>query len=810
MSRLSKITPQSHTTALPPVPSGLGTSTVWFGGGRMGVSVADHGGIEEVRYFGAQPLHRSEFFRSSARSAYARVFRPYLLVENRAYALELNRTEIFPGGYRSRLDIPGEGVSIEHWLIVVNDAFLQSIRVLANRRGQKLRMRTALHNYNRKEADKRTWSDWKADRTGTWTAKIVDPDEDKSHTTWCDVVADRPLSMRAFHSGKLFFETNATTRGAITTAVLFGSEKAAFQKRANSLRRGASDEAQAALRAWQARSQTTPVANGLTPAVESFVRQQPMILDSLSLTDVVGAMRASVGHYWVWGWDTIVYGDSYLFAGSNDFVKGALDLYERTADPQKGIAHAFRPDFTIGGYQALAAQGLYGVWLYHYAAHTGDIAKVKRHYPFARKLFNRTLTQDRKNGLCVGTSLFPDFPSLAGHNGHDISVFNNAIFYQAARCMEYLAGMVGDTKTAASARAAWTTLEKTFRERFWDAKKGFWVDSLDSRDLTARRSYPSYAILWVTPFARELVAGREAQCAQFMAQQHASPGGIRMYPLWDSAFNGDGNQMGQHYPVGSDVAFLNLMATDHRQSMLRRWLGWVDEFWQQYTVPEGVTVEAENDGPRRPDCPGGKQPFAAKAWQVGMLNGIIGVHFDAGGITTGPGLDRPLTLAGLPFQGKRWTVSTKGRGAYIRQLRVNGKTVTGSWKVPADLCGGKDEHGRAYGLSASGPQGLPARGTKGKTIRLEIERSTKPAAGPQLIAADGAQVTNVRQDAKMLRLHLSAPGTVRVWFEARGRVTFTWNGATVAEGRRTNERRCVTLLPSKNGKLAGELTLQTN
>jgi len=27
--------------------------------------------------------------------------------------------------------------------------------------------------------------------------------------------------------------------------------------------------------------------------------------------------------------------------------------------------------------------------------------------------------------------------------------------------------------------------------------------------------------------------------------------GIRMHPLWDRAFNADGTQMGQHYPVGS-------------------------------------------------------------------------------------------------------------------------------------------------------------------------------------------------------------------------------------------------------------------
>ncbi|MCY3018250.1 MAG: hypothetical protein NTW87_04355 [Planctomycetota bacterium] len=104
------------------IAEGAGASTIWFGGGRLGISVADHGGVEEIVYFGKQPLGRREFFRSSARSAYPRLFRTSLIVDGRTYLLELNQTEVFPGGYRSRLDVAQEGVSIEHWLIVVNDA----------------------------------------------------------------------------------------------------------------------------------------------------------------------------------------------------------------------------------------------------------------------------------------------------------------------------------------------------------------------------------------------------------------------------------------------------------------------------------------------------------------------------------------------------------------------------------------------------------------------------------------------------------------------------------------------------------------
>jgi len=507
------------------VPAGIATSTVWFAGGRTGVSVADHGGIEEMVYYGRQPLGRQAFFRSAARSAYPKVFRPYLIVDGKAYLLELRRTRIYPSGYCSTLAIPEAGVKIEHWLVAVNDAVLQTIKVAANRGRRTLRMRTSVHNYNRTRPDGRTWTDWKRNRAGAWTAEAVDEANGGPCKTFCAVVADRALSMKAFHSQKIYFETEAFLEGAVTTAVLFGHDAGEFRTRLKALRRGASGEAQAVAASWAARLKSSASLEGLSPAVASFFRQQPLVVESLMVRDAPGAMRASAGHYWVWGWDTMVHGDSYCLGGCADFVREALDLYERTADPEKGIAHAFRPDFTISLYQALAAQGLYAIWLYHYLAHTGDLGTVRRHYAFARTLFQRTLKVEWRGGLCEGRSLFPDFPDLVGHNGHDISVFNNGIFYQTARCMEYLATEAGDLETAASARRTWMELERNFRRRFWDARKGYWVDSLDSRDDTKRRSYPSYALLWVTPFARELVAGREAKCAEFMARHLAFPAG---------------------------------------------------------------------------------------------------------------------------------------------------------------------------------------------------------------------------------------------------------------------------------------------
>jgi hypothetical protein len=780
--------PEYDQSNIPSEPRGLGTETIWFGGGRIYASVAAHGGIERMGYFGSQALGRREFFASGARSAYEKILRPYLLVGEKAYALELNRTRFYASGYRSFLSLSALGVEVEHDLVLTNDALLQTVRVVRNKRGLPLRLRVSLHEYTRQIPGARTWGDWQTDLAkNSWVARIVDEpmkseaEPEDARTTWFGIVADRTLTTRSFHSTRRYFDTAPFKTGSATLAALFGFEKAAFLKRANTLRREGSKESARVVAGWSEQVVNAPRLSLGQPAVESFFRMAPLVLDAMVVKDRPGAIRASVSHYWVWAWDTLVHCETHLAMGQNDFVRDMLKLYFDAAD-ERGIGHAFNSEMShLHMAQPAPAQGLYIYALYIYVAYTGDRKALRTYYRFAVSLLERALPSRGREGLFEGSSLFPDFPKYQGQTGQDISTFNNGIIYQAARAMEQLAGWMDDAATAKTARQTWQTLEPSFRHRLWDAKKGFWVDSVDSKTLAQRGSYCSQSLLNFSPFAGDLLRGRDTLCAKFIGENFAYPGGIRMHPLWDAAFNGDGNQMGQHYPVGSDLLYLKTSAKAGRQDLLTQWLGWVEQFWKQNTVPEGTTAEAENEGPRYPDCPGGKQAFSVKAWYMGILNTMAGVSFDAGGVTIGSGIDRAIKVEGIHFGGRKWTFKTTGKGRFISRLRVDGAVVSGSCKIPGDLL-------------------------KRKTVAVEIERSSRPKHKLQLLAADGASLSRLVHARDGLRVRLEAPASVYVRFAAAKKPSVIWKGkpVPVEYDRAIGEGRLL-LSNETDLRLAGEL-----
>lgn len=527
---------------------GMSCRSIWFGGGRMGVHVERDGAIEEIDYFGAQPIDRRLFFKVSKHGPFEKVFCPYLLVEDRAYMLEWEHTRVFPAGYRSRMDLPGESIEIEHSLTVLDDAFIYRVRVLRNDFKHPLRLRLSLHRYDRHEASGRSWGDWTTGiADGALAAAVEDAEragEHKTVTTWIGVVGGGSVSLRRLYSGKDQFDTASVDGENATIAVLFSSDRSAFVERAAALRENGASLVDDGLAQWESALARSPSLRIGRRDVESFFRQAGLILDALKPADLKGAMRASVGHYWVWGWDTIAYCDSELIRGGAPFVRDALDLYRRTADPELGVGHQFSETLKMTIPQALPAQGLYINMLYQYVAFTRDAQTLEEFYPFARTIFSRTLAHATGDGLITGSALWPDLPKLCGHIAEpgevgyrDISVFNNGIFYQAAREMEHLAGLVNDRDTARTARSAWKSLEAAFRRHFWDSDRGYWVDSLEAETLDARKSYPAHALMWFSPFARDLVAGRERDCAEFLIGNHVCSGGIRPYPRWDSSFN---------------------------------------------------------------------------------------------------------------------------------------------------------------------------------------------------------------------------------------------------------------------------------
>lgn len=756
--------------------------SIWFGGGRIGVHVESHDMMEEIVYYGAQPINRGLFYKVTKHSPYQKLFCPYLLIENRAYFLEWQDSHIYPAGSVNRFSIPNEGIELVHELIVLNGAVLINIKVLRNDHQFPLSIRMSLHEFLRHDVPCRIWEDWDVQMIpGAVVRKIQDLSDLKDPncrdyvTTLQGVVASEKIRTHLSRSGRRYFETERINGDSACIAVVFGMNEAAFLSRVDELAKYGNKMAANQIGQWNDDLQNAITLQIDEPAVESFFRQAGLISKMLMPTDLPGGMRAAVGHYWIWGWDTLVYSDSYLLSKNNRFVIDTLDLYRRTTHPELGIGHQFDQHMKLNIPQALPAQTLYINTLYQYVTYTNDLDVLNEYYDFAKQIFLNNIAQSQKAGMFTGIALWPDFPQHAGQLGddQDISIFNNSIFYQAACVMEHMAGMMGDLHIARIARQVIAEMLVSFRKHFWDDKHAYWVDSIDSEILEQRKSYPAHAILWINSFASRLVNGRESACARFLSENHVCSGGIRPFPLWDPAFNGDGNQLGQYYPTGVDVFFLKMMGAAGKQEMLERWLGWIADFWRQHTVPEGVTLEAENDGPSRCDCPGGKQPFTAKPWHVGLVQGIVGIDLDHGGITVGPGLDRPTKLERFEFQGKTYSIETSGSGLYIQQIKVNGKVLQGSCKIPGDWC--TDD-----------------------LIRVEIIRTSKKPQRIVILSATGATLSELYAQDMQIAVDIFAYGLVQIAFTSPEEPNVFWKGNAVDFSYDPNScKGCVTLCPEE-------------
>lgn len=690
---------------VPFMPKGLTIDQCWFCGGRIGVRLARHGGISEIAYYGRQPVARPRFFHGDGTSAWSKLFRLCVVVDGVPYHPTFARTELFPCGYRSHAS--AGGVAFRHELVLLDDCLVQRVVVERNPRRATLSLRLVWHGHPAQVGlAHRTWQGFVGDdRAGVAVAvarEDIPPavqakasqgnpaaltqcapggarDVERAET-FIGVAADRGVAFQDLHRGFKHHADSAPFTDQAAFIVAFAWERAALDARLAGLRASVHRDCEARFAA-QAGGQPE-VALG-RPALESFMAQLPAVVDALRVADVPGAMRASAGHYWVWGWDSMVYSKGLMLAGRGAFVAEMLAFYRRLALPGVGIPHCLTADFTPLMAMASTAQTLYTVMLYNHWCATRDQAVLREFFPFARAIVERALAAEvRGSGLVDGPSLFPDHPELVGHDGHDLSVFNNSIFYQALRCLRDLARVLGEDSLAGTLDQAAERCRRGFAQVFFDQEAGYFIDSASSRDFAPRRHHPGYAILWVTPYARDLVADELPRIAGFMTRELAAPRGVFHYPLRDqAAFLSDGNQGAAGYPV-IEPFYWNVMSLAGRGRELERWAATMEWFWDANTIPEGLTYDAVNAGDLTADCPGGKQPFAGKAWYEAFFTAYAGLDVDIDGLVLRPTpVSAPMAIRNLVLAGRRIDLRISGSGKKLA-VTLNGRRLPPGGRIP--------------------------------------------------------------------------------------------------------------------------------
>jgi hypothetical protein len=358
-----------------------------------------------------------------------------------------------------------------------------------------------------------------------------------------------------------------------------------------------------------------------------------------------------------------------------------------TADPEQGIVHSFSNDMSIASYSPTTSQAIYISMLYLYYSSTHDIEEVKKRYAFSLKIFERILALEVKDsGFCKGTSLFPDFPKFMKETGNDASLFNNSLFYSAARSMECLAILMDDIPTRNKSRAVFTRFEQNFLPMFFNTEKKFFVSSIDAGTLTQRDSYNLSSVKWDSGFFSDLVETVSPLSMDFIAKNLISNVGLREIPLWNESFDGDANQLHCWFTANAQF-FIRTANENNRADLLDKFRGWVEYWTSQLTIPEAINYYAENIKPEKERWNsqfGVWQMFGIKEWYLSVIHGIFGMDAGLGGITFYPYDGDEMTLNGFHYMGRQFDVAMKGSGKYISEINVEGNSYRGTNILPLD------------------------------------------------------------------------------------------------------------------------------
>lgn len=493
----------------------------------------------------------------------------------------------------------------------------------------------------------------------------------------------------------------------------------------------------------------SPVLESPYKELNHFISLSPMYHEALKVTETPGAVRAKTSNYWVWGWDGLTSNAATLYWGDTAFIKDVLRFYEKTAHPERGIAHAFRNDMSVASICELPSQSMYITLLQHYYNATNDLDEVRERYGFCRMIYQKILTREvGDTGFCEATSLFPDFPVYMKETGHDISAFNNTVLYCASRSMEYLATLMGDTGTAQESKRICNRMESNFVKLFFDEEKGFIVNSIDSQTLEKRACYSSDAIKWENEYCGELFEDISGQCMGFFDRHFVSRAGIRPVPVWDSAFDGDANQLHSWWPVMGEY-YMKLVNQNNRLDLLQQWIGWVSYWTKRLTIPEGIPCYIDTDEPehdRWDTLCGTWQAYSVRGWYQAVLHGVVGVEIDAGGITFFPHEGKEMMLKNFHYLNKLLDIEMAGSGRFIRSIEIEGQSIRGTNKLPIDwiknsrrkhikikVCRVKENPYKGYIKYANGLElweyicdnnriGVKVKGAGTSRIKLEVEK----------------------------------------------------------------------------------------
>jgi hypothetical protein len=670
----------------------------WFADSRLAFGF-DGSGITQVDYYNpaSKTFSKTVFLRQLWDG-----FRYYVEQNLLTYKPEYSNSKIWPYGIESEWNF--RGIILKHRLMAINESIVLQL-IVPDEVPADLRLKIEFYEAfglsNGSPDDLRYFNGSVIRKWFPWQffpdSNILlggfsenSNDHETGANLFIGIAADFKISQyKTFSNAKHILKSLILESGNIYNFVIsFNSSKEKLIDESQALTTNLDQLIREQTDRYQKIVENSPVLISPYYELNDLVSLIPMYHESLKVKGYPGAIRAKTTDYWVWGWDGMTCNNSTAYWGDLQHIKDMLEFYKSTADPEKGIAAAYQYNMSIDAFSALTAQSMYITLLQLYYTYSGDLAEVEKYFAFAKQIFKQIISRESSDlGLCESRSLFPDFTNFMLETGHDLSSFNNTVFYCAVRSMEYLSAIVGDMDQQEQATSFVRKIEKNYLLLFFDPHKDYVVSSIDSKTLQQRSTYCAGAIRWENNYIRELTESINNKCLNFYEENLITKTGIREVPIWSYSYDKDANQLHCWWPATNEY-FSRLINLNNRNDLTEQWIEWVSYWSKHLTVPEAISCYFETDEPefdRWNSLKGSWQAFSMRPWYQGIIHGVVGVDVDAGGITFYPYSGKEMTLKGLNYKNKKFDIEMTGCGPFIETIDVGGMLIRGTNKLPTDL-----------------------------------------------------------------------------------------------------------------------------
>lgn len=499
----------------------------------------------------------------------------------------------------------------------------------------------------------------------------------------------------------------------IRLALVVGEDRKAALRQARALvaeGRGLVDRKVAAAVEYARRAPRVAVA-GL-PAAAEYARALPAFERAMVLaeTDDEACIRAATHRYGYFaGWDQVYPARTFLALGDHALAKKLV-----------------RYHFDLPNIEPLIHQLILAVE--ETAAFSGDREFLADGLKAFREAFLFVAeSADPVTGLLRGYSSGADDPGELGAARATWPACHNGWWHGACRAIENIALRLDDAEVGAVAHAVGARLEKHYLAVFFDAERGYLHAAVDPATGEGFGVFQNVSTLAMDyPYGEYLLHKRLREIAEYQAFMLCHPNGRSAVAYDDNA-----HEMWKHVIMFQHLA--HEAKTARAAGLGDEALRIVGNFLRLFERTK-VAIETQNLCGAEGDIGQRSNWQAFACTYPALLSGVLGIQWDMGGFGYAPcDMRGAMRLEGFRFRRAIWDIRIEGEGPFVSAFAVDGRTVDGTTRLPAEW---HDVTGRH---------------------ELRIVRGEQPYARPTLLAAPGASVTAFRSTSDALEFTVAEP-----------------------------------------------------